>query len=77
MNGEREIPTSTARSLWCQDMLVNIYWVMRDISSSMSSMSDEWEYIVKLLRLSTGNSWVFFSKAMKSVFELGAGELSF
>ena len=28
MMGEREIPASAVRSLWCQDMLMNIVYVV-------------------------------------------------
>ena len=40
-------------------------------------MSNEWEYIVKLLGLSAGGWWMFISRYMRSVCKLGVGELSF
>ena len=48
MKGEREILASAARSLWCQDMLMNIVYVVSNEwrESFVSSMSNECKCIV-------------------------------
>ena len=53
MKGEREIPASTARSLWYQGMFMDIVYVVSNEGyfGSMSSEREK-ECLVKLLRLS-------------------------
>ena len=53
MKGEREIPASTARSLWYQGMFMYIVYVVSDEGyfGSMSSEREK-ECLVELLRLS-------------------------
>ena len=62
---EREIPASAAKSLWCQGMLMDIVYVVSR------------ECLVKLLELSAGDRWVFISRGMRGIYELGVGEHSF
>ena len=55
MKGEKEIPTSTVRSLWYQGMLMDIVYVVSN-GGHFGSMSSERESVclVELLRLSIG-----------------------
>ena len=43
--------------------------------SFVCSMSNKWECIVRLLELSAEGRWVHMNRVMRSVFELGAGDL--